>query len=482
MSDLPSETPQIPASSTKANSMRSTSPTPAASASRPARILLGLVYAILLMVFVGLVSALVALGIFEIGGMAGLKALGQGGVQPASISQRLRENRQQLNALQATVTQATSQQSNQGALQAADLKALTSELARLDQKITSQEDGLALRFEAIQPKLDQSRAQGEQALAAANEALSQTRELAGLVDPEGALSGELQATIARLEGRLDQMAEQISQAQAAATAVQADRSAQDLAAQRLTDRVDGLAADIKGQLTVLSALEDQLAGLAQAQDQLTDSAQDLRQNLEGQLAELSAAIDPAYRENRDDGLRLLALSRLRAALEQTHGFAGELAALQGLAGDKPKLAQILDPLSELAGRSTPSREELSAQTDALWRDLSALARSDASANQGVFGSVLGKMQGLVTVEPVDARGQESLAGWLADAHAALASDEAGRADYALAWDKLGRIPGELASRSQLYQTWFAALEQRRARDEAAWALEAWTLEEKLSQP
>lgn len=456
----------------------------AQSARKPglSRVLLGLIYAVLLMLFVGLLSALVALGIFEIGGLSGLKAMRQGEAQPASISRRLDENRQQLSDLQAAVEQAASQQSNQGALQAADLKALTSDLARLDQLIASQEEALALRLEAIQPKLDQSRAQGQQALSAAQDALAKTQELAGLVDPEGALSGELKVTIGRLEGRMDQLGDQIQQAQATATALQAERNAETLASERLTERVDGLAADIKAQLAALSGLEDQLAALDQSQTQLADSAQSLRHNLEGQLAELSAAIDPAYRENRDDGLRLLALSRLRAALEQTNSFAAELSALQGLADDKPKLAAILSPLQALANRPTASREALAGQTDALWRDLSALARSDAAANQGVLGSVLGKMQGLVTIEPVDARGQESLAGWLADANAALAGDDQGRADYALAWDKLARIPSELSQRSPLYQTWLEALSQRRARDEAAWALEAWTLEEKLSQP
>ncbi len=446
------------------------------------RVLLGLIYALLLMLFVGLLSALVALGIFEFGGLAGLKAMSQGEAQPTSISQRLDDNRQQLAALQASLARTSDQQSNQGALQAADLKALTSDIARLDQQIASQAEALALRLEAVQPKLDQSRAQGQQALAIAQDALAKTAELAGLVDPEGALSGELQVTIARLEGRMDQLAEQINQAQDAATALQADRSAEALASQRLTERVDGLAGDIKAQLATLGGLEEQLAALDRSQAELTASAQSLRQNLEGQLAQLSAAIDPAYRENRDDGLRLLALSRLRAALEQTDGFAAELSALQGLAHDKPKLIAILSPLEALANQRAASREALAGQTADLWRDLSALARSDAAANQGVLGSVLGKMQGLVTVEPVDARGQESLAGWLADAKAALASDGKGRADYALVWDKLARIPSELSQRSPLYQTWFEALSQRRARDEAAWALEAWTLEEKLTQP
>jgi hypothetical protein len=149
---------------------------------------------------------------------------------------------------------------------------------------------------------------------------------------------------------------------------------------------------------------------------------------------------------------------------------------------KPKLTALLAPLKAQAAHSAPALDSLTAQTDALWRDLSSLARSDAAANQGVLGSMLGKVSGLVTIEPVDAQGQETLAGWLADAKAALTVAPGGRPDYALAWDKLGRIPSDLTQRSQLYQDWFAKLSQRRARDQAAWDLEAWALSEKLGQP
>ncbi len=444
------------------------------------RAVLGLIIAAL----VALVSAVTALSLYEVGGLAGLRAMSQGQEAPASLAAQLDEARAQLAALQAAAERDTADQSNQSALQAADLKALTSQLdalksdlARLDQQLGMQEQALDLSLEAVQPKLAQSQSQAERALTLAQEASDQTQELASLIDPDQALSGQIKETLSRLEGRLDQVAAQAEQAQAAAAAAEAS-----LDSERLTQRQDQLAGQMEAQIASLQDLEQQLSDLAAAQDQTAERAQSLRQELQGQLADLSAQIDPAYRENRDDGLRLLALSRLRGALAQTGGFDAELAALQGLAAGKPKLTALLAPLNAQAAQSAPALDSLTAQTDALWRDLSSLARSDAAANQGVLGSMLGKVSGLVTIEPVDAQGQETLAGWLADAKAALTVAPGGRPDYALAWDKLGRIPSDLTQRSQLYQDWFAKLSQRRARDQAAWDLEAWALSEKLGQP
>jgi hypothetical protein len=455
-------------------------PAPATRGSALGRAVLGLIIAAL----VALVSAVTALSLYEVGGLAGLRAMSQGQEAPASLAAQLDEARAQLAALQAAAERDTADQSNQSALQAADLKALTSQLdalksdlARLDQQLGMQEQALDLSLEAVQPKLAQSQSQAERALTLAQEASDQTQELASLIDPDQALSGQIKETLSRLEGRLDQVAAQAEQAQAAAAAAEAS-----LDSERLTQRQDQLAGQMEAQIASLQDLEQQLSDLADAQGQTAERAQSLRQELQGQLADLSAQIDPAYRENRDDGLRLLALSRLRGALAQTGGFDAELAALQGLAVGKPKLTALLAPLKAQAAHSAPALDSLTAQTDALWRDLSSLARSDAAANQGVLGSMLGKVSGLVTIEPVDAQGQETLAGWLADAKAALTVAPGGRPDYALAWDKLGRIPSDLTQRSQLYQDWFAKLSQRRARDQAAWDLEAWALSEKLGQP
>ncbi len=438
------------------------------------RALLGLTMAALIV----LVSGATALGLYEVGGLAGLRALGQGGAAPTALADQLKVLADQVTALQTAAERSSADQSNKTALQGADLRALTSqlealdsELARLDQQLAMQEQALDLSLEAMQPKLSQSQSQAAQALSLAQQASSQTQELASLVDPEQALSGQIKETLSRLEGRLDQVANQAEQAQASAAAAVAS-----LDSERLTQRQDQLAGLIEAQVTALKDLEAELSALGTAQSQATARAQSLRQELQGQLAALSAQIDPAYRENRDDGLRLLALSRLRAALAQTSSFEAELSALQGLSQGKPKLSALLQPLTAQAALASPALDSLSAKTDALWRDLSNLQRSDAAANQGVLGSVLGKVSGLVTIEPVDAQGQETLAGWLADAKAALSAAPGQRADYALAWDKLGRIPSDLTQRSQLYQDWFAALELRRARDEAAWALEAWMLE------
>lgn len=453
---------------------------PSASSERPApkrnpvgRALLGLVMALLVV----LVSGATAVGIFELGGLAGLRALSQNAQAPISLQAQVDQMREQLAKLEASAERTASTQSNQSALQSADLKsltsqldALTSELGRLDQQLGMQDQALDLTLEAMEPRLAQSESKAEQALSLADAASKQTQDLAGLVDPDQALSGQIKDTMSRLEGRLDQVASQAEQAQTAATAAAAS-----LDSERLTQRQDQLAGQLEAQIADLKDLESQFASLAATQSQAADKAESLRQDLQDQVAALSAQIDPAYRENRDDGLRLLALSRLRGALSQTSGFEAELMALTSLSQTKPELTALLKPLQAQAALSAPALDTLTAQTDTLWRELSSLQRSDAAANQGVLGSVLGKVSGLVTIEPVDAQGQETLAGWLADARSALTAAPGGRPDYALAWDKLGRIPGDLSQRSQLYQDWFAALELRRARDETAWALEAWSL-------
>lgn len=317
----------------------------------------------------------------------------------------------------------------------------------------------------------------------------------------GAAVADLTARLGTLESRLGAVAASVPDpvdpdaviAQAR-TVLQPDMAAAAAtAAAPLTQRLDGLAADGQTRDQTLAALDNRLASLETARAALGDTRQALDHlsarlsdlegtvsALDGRLTETAAVAErDRAAETRAQAL-ILAVSQLREAAAGGDPFATALAAVQAAADGGDDLVQPLAVLTPLAAAGVPSRATLAADFPAMAR--SARAAVAVPRDAGWMDQALARLEGLVTVRPVageveggdlesvlaraegrlmqdnlsgavaaladlDGPAADAATGWIADAQARLALDEAVQALAGAAIARLGQSGAEAAARN-----------------------------------
>jgi hypothetical protein len=155
----------------------------------------------------------------------------------------------------------------------------------------------------------------------------------------------------------------------------------------------------------VQSLQTDLGRIAMTQTELAD-----------RIGKLEQAVQREATIDRSDQVLLLALGRLRSAVQNSRPYAAELGAAKAFAQNRPEALAALQPLEPYADRGIPSRGTLAqrfAQTAA------AVARAErAPPGDDWTDQALARIKGLVTVRRVGANAAEG------SPDAAVASAEA----------------------------------------------------------
>ncbi len=284
---------------------------------------------------------------------------------------------------------------------------------------------------------------------------------------------DLEAALAPLQSRLTAMEETLAQVTGGLTeeALQAelDREIEPLLAE-LAGQNDRLTA-VAGRVDAMGArLEDMQAAAASAR---ADLAEDLRSQVAdlgaridqigGEVDELSGSLGTAIGQDRRVQARILALSRLAAALREPDPFAEELAAARALAGQAETVQQALEAVAPHARARVPVRREV---IENFAGRAPMIARAGlARDGEGWVDQALFNLSGVLSVRraPGDVPG-DSVDAAVARAQAALQDD-----DLALAVEELAPLADDPARAAAWAQArpWVEQAEARLTLDNAA---------------
>lgn len=314
--------------------------------------------------------------------------------------------------------------------------------------------------------------------------------LGALRDRLSTLEGDLESLRATIPAPVD-VDDVIRRTRAAAQPDMEDAAAAAVAP--LSDRLDTLAGQIDGLSQDVQEVDNRLASLETARAALGDTRQAL-DGLSGRLGALEtsvAALDQRLGETaavaeRDRAAEtraqalVLAVSQLRDATAGGAPYATALAAAQAAGDGADDVAAPLAALAARADSGVPGRSSLQADFPAMAR---AVRAADAVAPEaGWVDQALARLEGLVTIRPeagevdgdgtaailaraegrlahgnlagaVDALGDldgaaaDAAAGWIADAQARLALEDALQAVTGAAIARLGQTGSEAAARA-----------------------------------
>jgi hypothetical protein len=253
----------------------------------------------------------------------------------------------------------------------------------------------------------------------------------------------LAATVRQLEGRLEE--------NIAALAALREKQGGPTADPALLARIEKLEQSVAASAGSAAAGESRSAGEIA---KLTTAVSTYEERIAGLESSLAESRRTAVAVGKADALAL-AVGQLRDALAGGAPFAAELSTVQRLAGDNPRLAAALDPVSARAADGIATEAQLFARLPAAI-DAALAARPAASKGDWVDRS-LGALKRWAGIRRIDGRGED------VEAVVARAEIAARRDDLATAVKELSQLEG---AAGPAVGEWLSAARQRLAADAA----------------
>ena len=228
-----------------------------------------------------------------------------------------------------------------------------------------------------------------------------------------------------------------------------------------------------------SAMSDQLESALTDQDQaaadqsaqvqsLVDALTARVDEIAAATATLAADLQAQSEKNAASSARLLAVSRLRDALELGRGVESEVRAVEVVSSTDAQLAQVVDQLKPIIVQEVPTLDSLQASFPVLWQEIK-LADQVANAGGNQLGQMMARVRNLVSIQRGGTEQQvqdlEGLDGDLARVNFYLQ-----REDLTMALRWLDELGGESADRGAEFTS---SLEARAAYIGVVTQLDQW---------